>query len=383
MKILNFLTGNSNSLTNIVKSNNDKQFSLAWYNYIPALLSNGFSILFSSSIIFELRNFLSGWVLIILTVFVLLFLILNEYTKVQELRKLVKGSKNALLPFIITFLISITLASIGIYFITNKSMEIKDNSNIEKNINITNTNLKYESQILDVNKTNIFENSKEFDVLNKDLYYWQHISASSLEERNNIRNKIAEIQGKINDSRQVYKENVQKLISNINSLKQQEISVINAKYNKVNNNQQRNNFISYIFLSLIIITEFATIILNKNIAEKQIKIAEFTDGEMAKTYIVVRNTLTTLYMTKDLNGETNIEKMKYSSANKDNFLNWEVIMRYYNLFISFGILDEGYVAEISNGDKVKKVLTNKIIMPENQAQILIDNYFNKALKMGL
>ena len=88
------------------------------------------------------------------------------------------------------------------------------------------------------------------------------------------------------------------------------VSTINAKYNRTNNNTQKNNFISYIFLSLIIITEFATIILNKNIAEKQLKIAEFTDGEMAKTYIVVRNTLTTLYMTKDLNGETNIEKIR-------------------------------------------------------------------------
>lgn len=381
-KIFNF-AGSGNSLTNLVKHNNDKQFSLAWYNYIPALLSNTFSIIFSSSVIFELRNVLSGWVLALLSTFILLFLILNEVTKVQELRKVVKGKKESLIAFVITFVISITLASIGIWFFTNKSMEVKDNSNIEKNINITNVNLKYDNQVQAVYNSNIFENSKEFEVLNKDLYYWQHVSASGLDERNNIRNRIAEIQGKINASREAYKANVEKLISSINVLKQQEISTINAKYNRTNNNTQKNNFISYIFLSLIIITEFATIILNKNIAEKQLKIAEFTDGEMAKTYIVVRNTLTTLYMTKDLNGETNIEKMKYSSANKDNFLNWEVIMRYYNLFISFGILDEGYVAEISNGDKVKKVLTNKIIMPENQAQILIDNYFNKALKMGL
>ena len=106
------------------QSNNLKLMKFS--DYVPATIANIFSVIFSTSIIMELRGIVNGYVLILLSVFIILFLIQNEIIKVKEIRKVFAGSKNALLPFSITFIISVCLATIGMYFFTNKAAEIKD-----------------------------------------------------------------------------------------------------------------------------------------------------------------------------------------------------------------------------------------------------------------
>jgi len=374
---------NSNSLTNLVIKQNTNKF-ISLIDYIPALISNTFSVIFSLSIVLELKNILSGYVLILLSVFVVLFLVYNEVTKVQYVRKVFKGVKSAIIPLIITFIISLTLASIGIYLFTNKTSDIKDNSNMDKVVKINNINYTYQSKINDLNNNMIFETSKEFKSLNDELYYWKHISAATLIERDNIRNRIDKLQNDIQSQRTLFNENKRLSINQLNNLLNNEIQIINTQYNVNNNKTTKNNFISYIFLSLIIITEFATIILNKNIAEKQIVRDDFINSDLSKKFIMSSNILTSMYLTS-YNGVTNIEKAKYCEANK---LSWEDLSLLYNQFINLGILDSGEVIvhEGLDGDcnkKAKRLLTNKFIVSEYEAQNLLNGYFEKLLKMKL
>jgi len=382
MKALTNLIGSQRSLTSLVKEYKYKNSFISNWDYLPAILTNIFSVIFSLSIVIELRKCIDNiFVLSILSIFVIFFLIMNEIIKVKEIRKVYRGFKNSIISFVVTFLISITLASIGMYFFTNKSMDVKDNSNINLSIAINEIKLKFEDKINNVNN-NVFENSETYNSLNKELYYWKHVSAATLIERNDIRLRIDKLQNDIQKERINFNNNKDSQVKKLIELQNNEISVTESKYNKVMNTTKKNDFITYIFLSLIFVTEFATIVLNKHIVEKQISLDEFVNGDLAKMYTVSSNILTTLYMTSR-NNETNIEKAKYSYSNKDNVLSWEDITRLYNILIDLGILDNGVIKEIElpNGN-VKKLLYNKFLVSESEAHQIFDNYFEKYFKIA-
>jgi len=382
MKALTNLIGSQRSLTSLVKEYKYKNSFISNWDYLPAILTNIFSVIFSLSIVIELRKCIDNiFVLSILSIFVIFFLIMNEIIKVKEIRKVYRGFKNSIISFVVTFLISITLASIGMYFFTNKSMDVKDNSNINLSIAINEIKLKFEDKINNVNN-NVFENSETYNSLNKELYYWKHVSAATLIERNDIRLRIDKLQNDIQKERINFNNNKDSQVKKLIELQNNEISVTESKYNKVMNTTKKNDFITYIFLSLIFVTEFATIVLNKHIVEKQLSLDEFVNGDLAKMYTVSSNILTTLYMTSR-NNETNIEKAKYSYSNKDNVLSWEDITRLYNILIDLGILDNGEIREIDlpNGN-VKKLLYNKFLVSESEAHQIFDNYFEKYFKIA-
>jgi len=340
-------------------------------DYVPAFIANTFSVIFSTSIIFELRGIVSGYVLSLLSVFIVLFLIQNEVIKVKEIRKVFSGSKNALLPFSITFIISVSLATIGMYFFTNKASEIKDQSTINKTIEINNIDNKYQISYNDV-QSKTYESTDEFKTINKELNYWKRASAATLEERTGIRNKVENLQNVLNTNRTKFESNKINDLKRIENLISNEKTVINAKFESNMNKTETNNFITYIFLTLILITEFSTIVLNKNIVEKRNFVNEFTNSKIAKTYLISSNLLITLYMSaKDK--WVNINNAKYSYANKDNLLQWEDIKTVYNNFISLGILNTGEVRKENDKD----LLYNQLLLSEIDAQAKLDEYFER------
>jgi hypothetical protein len=360
--------------TKIVRDNNSLKLMKFW-DYVPAFIANIFSIIFSTSIIMELRGIVSGYVLTLLSVFIILFLIQNEIIKVKEIRKVFSGSKNALLPFSITFIISVSLATIGMYFFTNKAGEIKDKSNIDKSKEINIIDQKYQTSYNDIQGKS-YENTSEFKTLNKELNYWKYASAATLDERTEIRGKVENLQNIINDNRTKFELNKANDLKHIENLITNEKSVISAKFESNMNKTQTNNFITYIFLTLILITEFSTIVLNKNIVEKRSYVNQFTDSKIAKTYLISSNLLTTLYMSaKDK--WVNINHAKYSYANKDNVLQWEDIKTIYNNFISLGILNKGEVRK----EQDKDLLYNQLLLTENAAQAILDEYFERFFKV--
>jgi len=361
-------------LTEVIRKSNALKL-MTMFDYIPSIIANIFSVIFSTSIIFELNGIVDNITLMVLSVFIILFLIQNEIIKVKEIRKVFAGSKNALLPFTITFIISISLATIGMYFYTNKSTEIKHNSEITNNINSTNLDLKYEAQYNEIN-SKTYESTEEFKYFNNELKYWKKLNAATLIERSEIRSKVEGIQKDLYNNRLKFENNIKEQINRINILKNNEKKVLSSKLNNDIDKTRKNDFITYIFLSLILITEFSTIVLNKNIVEKQNVVKKFVDSKLAKTYIVASNLLTTLYMSAK-NNVVNINNAKYSYANKDNCLEWEEIKTIYNNFISLGILSTGEIRK----ENEKDLLYNEILIPEVEAQIKLNEYFERFFKI--
>jgi hypothetical protein len=323
----------------------------------------------------ELRGIVNGYVLILLSVFIVLFLIQNEIIKVKEIRKLFSGSKNALLPFSITFLISVCLATIGMYFFTNKTSEIKDQSNITKNIEISAVDNKYQVLYDNIQSKN-FESTDEYKSINNELLYWKHSQAADISERSEIHRKIENLQNVLNTNRTKFEQNKNLDLKRLENLSVNDKSVITARFEGTMNRTGTNNFITYIFLSLILITEFSTIVLNKNIVEKRNYVDQFTTSKIAKTYLIASNLLTTLYMSAR-DSWVNINNAKYSYANKDNVLSWDEIKTIYNNFISLGILTTGEVRR----EKDKELLYNQIQLSEDQAQAKLDEYFERFFKV--
>lgn len=365
----------SQTYTQIVKQSNSLKL-MQVIDYVPALIANIFSVIFSTSIIMELQGIVNGYVLILLSVFIILFLIQNEIIKVKEIRKVFRGSKNALLPFVLTFIISIVLATIGMYFFTNKATEIRETSNINKTTEINSIDQKYAGVYNGINSKS-FENSSEYLNLNTELKYWKRASAASIEERTDIRKRVENLQTIINEKRTAFELSKANELKRAESLSSNEKQIVLAKFDSNMNKTEKNNFITYIFLSLILITEFMTIVLNKNIAEKQNNVNQFTNSKMAKTYLIASNLLTALYMSAK-NNWVNINNAKYSIANKDNVLDWDDIKTIYNNFISIGILSTGEMRKVNNSD----LIHNELTLDEPQAQRKLDEYFERFFNIS-
>lgn len=346
---------------------------LKFWDYIPALLANLFSIIFATSIIIELQDVVNGWVLALLSVFIVLFLIMNEVIKVKEIRKVFSGNRNALLPFSITFIISLTLATIGMYFFTNKSSEIKDLSELNKSTELNAVTLKYQDQYNKILNSE-YENTKDYESFNNELKYWKRANAANLAERSDLRAKVNEIQNLIVGNKRLFNTNKQKQLDKLNLIIENEKSVINAKFNQKMNSTRKNDFITYIFLSLIFVTEFATIILNKNIAERHNILDQYVNSNLAKKYLIASNLLTSLYLSSK-NNWVNINTAKYSPVVNDSF-QWEEICALYNMYIMLGILSDGELRTNENNPE-KKILWNEFQMNENEAQKKIDEYYEK------
>jgi hypothetical protein len=73
------------NFTEIIKESNNLKL-VTFFDYVPATIANIFSVIFSTSIILELRGIVSGYVLVLLSIFIILFLIQNEIIKVKEIR---------------------------------------------------------------------------------------------------------------------------------------------------------------------------------------------------------------------------------------------------------------------------------------------------------
>jgi len=364
----------SKTLTSIVREKNSVKL-LKIIDHVPPLVANFFSVIFATSIILEISDVLSGIVLILLTVFIVLFLIQNEIIKVREIRKVFSGSKNSLIPFLITFIISIFLSTIGMYFYTNKSTEIKDNSTVEKNIKLNEIDQKY-SEKFNTLYLNSFEETNEYKSTNKELSFWKSKSSATLIERTEIRERIDNLQKVIIEQKNVYNNNKNKQINQLKKLSNNEKTIITSQFDNKMNKTKTNDFVSYIFLSLILITEFATIVLNKNLVDKGRFVNEFANSKFAKKYLIASNLITALYLSAR-NNVVNINNAKYSLANKDNVLEWNEIKELYNIFISLGILSDGEIKK----DGERELIYNKIIVTEKEAQKKLDVYFERFFKV--
>jgi len=352
------------------------------FDYLPATIANVFSVLFATSIILELKDLVNGFVLVFLSLFIILFLIMNEIIKVKEIRKIFTrdNKNNSILAFLVTFVISISLSSIGIWLYTNKAEEVKNSSKMVQNELIETANKEFNEKVNNIHSIP-FENTKEYESLNSELNFWKNRRAANLEEREYIRENVLEVQNNIKIQREKYSVLIESKIQRERDVLNSKLKTIETKFNNMQDKADKNNFISYIFLSLILITEFATILLNKNLVDKKKPLNNLVDSKLSKTYIIASSILSSLYLTNKKDDVININNVKYSYANKDNFLNWDEIKILYNNFISLGIIDKGRV--MVNDNTESELIYNKMLLEENKAMEKLDTYFNKLLNINL
>jgi hypothetical protein len=333
---------------------------------IPTILFSIFSVLFSMSILKELYTQIEFYFLIVLGIFITAFLIYNEYVKVRELKKLYMRTSYSSFLLTSTLIISISLSSLGIYFWTNKNHKITNEILIEKSKELAILDVKY-NQI----KYPAFETTKEYDDLINNIDYWKKKSAASLEERNLIRERIDEFQKTLIKKRDQYKISIQNKKQESLLEKESTKNLIENKYLAMSNDKDRNEYISLIFLVMVLITEGLIIMLNRDLSHKEILINQYNNSDFTKEYFLFKLIFETLYLRKKVNSKINIRDFMISNLN-------QVGVNYYRIGfdkmkIFYNGLHASNVAVITN-----KLGDAKLLHEKKIAMKKLDDYFNKV-----
>ena len=333
------------------------------------------------SIVYELKDHIDLWLVGILSIFIAFFLIVNEVIKVKSIKNVHNGNNKALLSFIFTFVISIALSGTGIYLWVNKTQDINSKSLIDKTVKVNDIKSEYTKEFERLNLKS-FEDTKEFLNLKKSLTYWENRSAATLDERTEIRNTIREIQNNINENRKAFNRAKKELINKKENELESKLKVVDVEFNNQSKEVNKNNLLTYILLTLVIIVEFAIIYLNNNIAKGEQEILNLKDNDEVNKYLIGRKILKSLYLTADCdeNNElfTTIKKAQYL-ANKMSNLEWEDFAELYNLYIDLGILDNGSTMKPKDENK-KGILMNRIIMQDKKMALKkYDEFYNIVL----
>lgn len=354
---------------------------------IAAKIASVFSILFAMSIVYELRNHVDSWLLIMLSIFISFFLIVNEVIKVRSIKAMYNNKLKSLLTFLFTFCLSLSLSVIGIYLWINKTDDINSESLINKTIETNNLKSEYRLKIESI-RNNEFESTNQYKQLSEDLSFWRNRKANDVEERGYIRDNIVRIENQIQINRKEYNLNQNLLISNLENELQSKQDIIDVKFTNQSKEVNKNNFLTYILLTLIVVVEFVIIYLNNNIAKVDTEFVQYTNNDIVKKYKVGRKLLESLFLTSNRvdtgNGYTelitNINKAKYSYVNKLENLQWDDLIELYNLYIDLDILDRGFVKKKEENDE-NGVLTNKFQVENIESALKrYDQYYNVILK---
>jgi len=354
---------------------------------IAAKIASVFSILFAMSIVYELRNHVDSWLLIMLSIFISFFLIVNEVIKVRSIKAMYNNKLKSLLTFLFTFILSLSLSTIGIYLWVNKTDNINSESLITKAVESNDLKSVYRTQIESI-RNNEFESSNQYKQLSEDLTFWRNRRAADVEERDKIRDNIVRIENQIQTNRKEYNDNQNLSISNLENELQSKLDIVDVKFTNQSKEVNKNNFLTYILLTLIVVVEFAIIYLNYNIAKVDTEFVQYTNNDIVKKYKVGRKLLESLFLTANRvdTGSgyteliTNINKAKYSYVNKLENLQWDDLIELYNLYIDLDILDRGFVKKKEESDETG-VLTNKFQVENIESALKrYDQYYNVILK---
>lgn len=348
---------------------------------LPANIASIFSVLFSLSIVVELSNIVNGMILALLGVFTILFLLFNEKIKVREIKNFYGGNRKAIYPAIITFLISLSLSSIGIYFWVNKTMEIQTEVTTNNVEEITDIKKDYNQKISKLRNENDFYSTTEYDNLSESLNYWKTRRPANIEERALIRENINDIEKQIYSAKESHGKDLDLKINELKELQANDISLVETKGNNKLATINNNNNITMIFLIMIVLTELGIVILNKDVAKIETRFEEITNSKLANSYMIGRKVLLSLYLSANKNGTVNMLQALYSPViNKlewEDQKKWNEVKKLYNMLINVGILSDGKVKVKNN----KKVMYNNLELSESKALKKFDEYYDKILSL--
>lgn len=353
---------------------------------IAAKIASIFSILFALSIVYELNNHVESWLLIMLSVFITFFLIVNEVIKVRSIKAMYNNKLKSLLTFLFTFILSLSLSSIGIYLWVNKTDNINSESLINKTVETNNLKSDYRLKIESI-RNNEFESTNQYKQLSDDLTFWRNRRAGDVEEREYIRENIVRVENLIQTNRREFNDNKNLLIVGLENELYSQLDIVDVQFTNQSKEVNKNNFLTYILLTLIIVVEFAIIYLNNSIAKNDNEFVQYTNNDIVRKYKIGRKLLESLFLTSNgidkgdgVEYYTTINKAKYSYITKLENLTWDDVTELYNLYIDLDILDRGYIKKKDESDETG-VLTNTFqVLNIKSALERYDQFYNVILK---
>lgn len=314
-----------------------------------SIIASIFSVIFSLSILKELhRNVHETYLLIILGIFVILFLIYNEHHKVQELRKRFDNKSGSILIIIFTFIISLSLSSIGIYIWTDRSFDIR----VENSLKTSSDKLDIDKQyafIIDSIENTSFDTLTAYINLSENLSYWKGRSAASLDERVYLRSQVEKSQQELNNFIDNFNQDKKDKIKRYAELKINTIQNVSVK-DRVNILASKRSFkITLIFIIMIILTEIMII----SLAKEWVDIRKYNDSllnqDILNQYITNHKIITEILSRKDF---INVNDIKFSPFSPyDGNKQWEAVKNIFGFLKQIGIAD----IEISKEDAQQKL----------------------------
>lgn len=355
-----------------------------FFKKAQAYIASLFSILFSMSIVLELKGNVESTVAIGLAIFTTLFLILNEKYKVNHIQNLSKNlSFGSFMGFIATLTVSILLSCIGGYLWTNKNLSAKININngiAQKEYNIK---AKYQSMIDSVSDDSFYA-SNEYSILNDNLQYWKNRKPANIQERKQIRDRISQIESEILIKENSFNQRIENKKDEILNIQKAELNSISiASTNKLLS-LQRIEYISYIIVILILIVEIVIIALNYDLAKEYKIIDSIKNSKQANEFKIARKILMNLYLMKNDDGRVFINNVKHSpifdSLKWNDSDIWDFTKKTFNQLLSLGILTEkkDRIVPLKDG-KVRKFPHAKLVLDENDALDKLNTYYDKLL----
>lgn len=377
-------------LSSLFSSINWKIFGVKLIAYTFSI----FSVIFASQMAFELKSSLETKELVYLFVsFVIFFLIINEGIKINQCRK-IKNNGNVLNIFILifTFSLSLSLSGLGVYFMSNKTLKVNIDNSFNKDNSVNNINLKYASKLDSIQNLDYFS-TNEYIFISNQIKALKR-GKKSIEKKA----KIDSLSIQVNEGKKTF-DNIKKdKLTEYNSAKNSELKLAETKYSNTNKENKKNNAVSYIFITLVIISEFMIFFINNKIGEmKKTNIIKNIMNirkkeENHKEYLKTRKLLSYLYTVRSKGDDFSIKTLQYSIVT-DSYLSNDVksyglsveneldIERYNIVKGAFDIIVNFQLAERNDSEEYKDKKEKHYILKYNKKQAL--RIFDKIYSLSL
>lgn len=297
-----------------------------------ALFFSVFSILSSLSLIGEINKVGVEWyIALFLTVFLVVFILFNEYIKIKELRlKFNNSTQHNFFMLLVTFTISLSTSTMGIYLWTDKTQEINSSMITEQTSAADSITALYNSRINSLYTSN-FSDTPEGKSLESSLSYWKSRKAANSEDLQSIRLNVSRIEqqrsGAIEQFNVSRKQAEDRLKQEMNT----KISSLNSISTVKQGKMSRNNRITFIFMVLVLITEFMIVFSQKELCNPN-------QTKISKEYYRVVRLITNLSLRGFMNRPVDINEVKFSEFMRE--YEWDEVKRIFNLLIEIGVIDQ-------------------------------------------
>lgn len=287
-------------LVNLVLKEERKRLDFK-VNHLPNIIVSFFTTIFALSIVFEIRSITGEFMFYILTSFLTIILVFNEYFKNIELRNYFKrNGKGNVYLLTITFLLSVGLSVIGVYFWVDNSTKM-DLVNVKNENNyIDSLNLALKKEVSNVYLKNDIKNNQiykqEYENLefnkNQIKFVWKE------KDRKPILEKITVIESNIRAIDLELKSNIKIEIEQLNKLNSDKVKAYKFEQEAQNKTNNNHKIITYIIIFLTLLNDFVAIVFAKKVAEKEMMKENFINSKEATDFLKYRKIVKSILMLK-------------------------------------------------------------------------------------